>query len=476
VQIRLFAAAALFCVALIAQFTHAAGADTGVPFATSGALAVRDLLADYYDGSGAWRTCDDAACASTASDWGADAATDTLYLRWSQTHEAQLAAIADRLVARLPRYGAPCTKASCGAWSDTPAWDAVTAVRLFEMTGDARALARARAAYRFVSASSTFASGACPSIPYQQAPTSGSRVKTLETVANEIKAGLLLYRASGNARYLQQAQALYASARSYFLDHASQLYTVHVIDDGTACTQTPHRYFASVNGLMIWNGDELAQDERDPAYGAQAAATAHAVDTLLSDGAGVFADTGGENDVVEPLIEAMMRRATDGDASARAWILRNAAAALGARAPDGSFARYFDGPPQRASSIWESNGGFAVEIAAAGLAPDALAPVAPAWQRPEDEAIGNVPATIDVDGSGIALVGNLAPSCMHHHVHVYVDGVEIADHAGIWINPSMPEHRPVLFAWRWNEPGRHTITLVSDVSGAAASLTPLVLR
>lgn len=429
-------------------------------FALAGSDATRALLADYYDGAGAWRSCNAVSCASSNADWGADAATDAIYLRWSATHDPQLAAVADRLIGTSARYPTPCMGASCRYWSDTPAWDAVSSMREFEMTGDTRALVRARAAYHFVEASSAFSAGACPSIPYQQAP-SPAGVKTLETLANEIKAGLLLYRVDRDPRELATASAQYASARTYFLDAAASLYTVHVTDDGATCTPVTSRYFASVNGLMIWNGAELANDLHDDEYLSEAIETAHAVDTQLSDGVGVFADTAGENDVVEPLVEAMARLAPT-QPFAAAWIERNAQAALGARAADGSFARYFDGPPQQRSSIWESNGGFAVEIAAAAIAPDRTAQPA----RWSGDAVmispaSQLPATIDVNGSAVALVGAVGARCEQHHVHVYVDGLEISDHAGLWINPTMPETDPVLFAWRFDRPGQHTITLVT---------------
>lgn len=448
----------------------------GLSFVLAGAQAAHALVGDYYDGAGRWRECNAATCASANSDWGADAATDALYLRWQSTHGPRLSAIAEQLISTSLAFPNPCTDAPCGYWSDTAAWDAVTSMREFEMTGDARALARARAAYRFAEASTVFAAGACPGVPYQHTQ---SHLKTLETLANQIKAALLLYRAGGGPAYLDAARTEYANARTYFLDPATQLYTVHVIDDGTSCTPVPRRYFASVNGLMIWDGEELAADLHAPSYGEQAVTTAHAVDALLSDSDGIFADTGGENDVVEPLVEAMERLAMDGEAFARSWIERNAQAALGARAADGSFARFFDGPPQRTSSIWESNGGFAVEIAAASLDPHAAIEATDPWTSAPEEiaAVDALPATIAVDGSAIALVGAIGAACVEHHVHVFVDGVEINDHAGIWLNPSMPEHDPVLFAWRWPNPGIHTITLESDgAQRAAVNLTKVVER
>ncbi len=472
---------ALLCVSLlgIGSFGYA-GAAPSMPFSQAGTQAVQSLLADYYAGAGEWRECDAPGCRTANSDWGTDAATDALYLRWSDTRDPRLRSIMAELIPTSRRFPAPCTSRPCGYWSDTPAWDAVTLMRVFEVTGDPRALTRARAAYRFVRESAVFFAGACPSIPYQKAAPSQSHVKTLETLANEVKAALLLYRATGASAYLDQARSGYASAREYFLSDSSALYTIHVSDDGAACRTTPQRYFASVNGLMIWNGTELARDLHDPEYLDDALATAHAVDRQLSDPAGIFADTGGENDVVEPLVEAMERLAQDdGSAFAREWIVRNAQAALGARGADGNFARFFDGPSQRTASIWESNGGFAVEIAAAALEPNTDAPTSRSWSgaRVDVAPIRSLPVTMSVSGSALALVGEMGADCEAHHIHVFVDGSEINDHAGLWQNPTMPEDHPVFFAWRWSTPGVHTITLRSDGANAGSiALTPYVLR
>ena len=139
------------------------------------------------------------------------------------------------------------------------------------------------------------------------------------------------------------------------------LYTVYVLRRRPRCTQLPHRFFASVNGDMIWSGAELAKDTGQsglPRAGARDRASRR---LDLIDRRGVFADLQAENDVVEPLVEAMARLAQGGQAFARAWILRNAAAALSARTADGSFGRFFDGPPPRTTvTAWQTNGGLAL--------------------------------------------------------------------------------------------------------------------
>ena len=51
-----------------------------------------------------------------------------------------------------------------------------------------------------------------------------------------------------------------------------------------------------------------------------------------------------------------------------------------ARASDGAFGRFFDGPPPGGDvTAWQSNGGIAIEIAAAALAPNAPAVPPTGW-------------------------------------------------------------------------------------------------
>src|SRR5207237_3924541 len=161
------------------------------------------------------------------------------------------------LTATAPSYPSPCAALPCGAGSDVPEWDSIAASREYEVTRDPQALAKAVAAFRFVENARVFALGACPRIRYQQPAGGNNRLKTLETDANAIKAALLLYRATGSRSYLDSAAERYSAVRQFFLDVQVPLYSVYVFDDGQACTQLPHRFFASVNGDMIWNGLEL---------------------------------------------------------------------------------------------------------------------------------------------------------------------------------------------------------------------------
>jgi hypothetical protein len=188
------------------------------------------------------------------------------------------------------------------------------------------------------------------------------------------------------------------------------------------------------------------------------------VGTYLVDGRGVFADLQAENDVVEPLVEAMYVLARDGQGFARRWIVRNAAAALAARAGDGSFGRFFDGPPPvTAVTAWQTNGGLALEIAAAALAPKAAVDLKAPWQTAVhvSREVSTLPATLSFRGSGIALIGTLGEQCCEAgHARVVLDGRETFDETGIWQNKSSSGRsipNTVLFAWRWRSAGTHTL-------------------
>ena len=475
---------ALVVAAVISLQVAPVQAVTGPTFAQAGEQATATLLQGYYAGGGLWRECNQPACPQANSDWGVDSATYALYLRWKATGDPHIRGVAAALLAAGPHYPAdPCNAAPCPAWSDTPAWDAVAFMREGQITGNrGAALGPAKAAFRYLARSRTFAGGACPAIPYQHPQPSVSPVKTLETDANATKAALLIYDVNHDAQYLDEALSRYAADRRYFLDPAIALYTVHVIDDGTTCEQQSHRFFASVNGDMIWNGLELWSITGREQFYAEAVATARAVDTTLSDDRGIFVDLAGANDVVEPLIEAMFELAANERLDfARDWILRNAAAALSARAPDGTFSRFFDGPPQATASIWESNGGLALEIAAAALDPDGLALDADAWQngRFPGARLTELPATITFEGSGIALLGTIGPSYETAHLRIFIDGVQPLDRTGLWQNHGMPVGSDVRFAWRWPVSGRHTLRLElgkpTDRGSEAVHLESIIL-
>jgi hypothetical protein len=215
---------------------------------------------------------------------------------------------------------------------------------------------------------------------------------------------------------------------------------------------------------MIWSGFHLARVTGESRYLQEAIATARAV-RRLSDPAGIFADLQAENDVVEPLVEAMFVLAKEGrQRFARDWILENAAAALSARKRDGTFGRFFDGPPPRAvTTAWQTNGGLALELAAAALAPKQRIASANRWLGSHfvSRDVSALPASISFTGSAVALIGTLGEHCCEPgHARVFVDGVETFNRFGIWQNKSsagaaFPDS--VLFAWRWPTRGRHTI-------------------
>jgi hypothetical protein len=439
-------------------------------FGAAGSSAVSTLLSTYYGGNGSWNMCNQQGCGQTDSDWGADSLTYTLAFRSETGGGEAIAPVLEALAGAAPTYPAACLLPSCGSWSDVPEWDAIAAVREYQVTHDPQALAKAEAAFGFVEKADAFSLGACPEIRYQQPSGSQNQLKTLETDANAVKAAILLFQATNDQSYLQSAVSRYAAIRTRFLDPQVPLYSVYVFDDGKSCTQVPHRFFASVNGDMIWSGVELSKLTATTSYLAQAEATGRAVAADLADPAGIFADLQAENDIVEPLVEGMYALATDaGQGFARSWILTNAAAALSARGPDGSFDRFFDGPPPRTVvTAWQTNGGLALEIAAAALDPGGTAPAGSRWTaaRYTPRQLGPNGA-VTFTGSAIAVVGTLGESCCEAgHARVFVDGRETFDGTGIWQNKSSSGKTikgAVLFAWRWPRPGRHTISFQPGV-------------
>lgn len=468
-----YALALVFFLLLLPALCRAAS--FGTTFGEAGTQAQATLMQVFYAG-GAWRECNLADCRSTDSDWGADSATYALYLRWMTTHDPSIPAAMAQLLQDGPRYGDPCGSAPCPAWSDTPAWDAIAYMREAQVLGnDPQAIARAKGALRYVEDSKAFAGGACSGVPFQRAQPNDSAIKTLETDANLTKADLLVYGATHERKYLVDALMRYVDDRTWFFDREAGLYTVHTVDDGTQCRQTENRFFASVNGDMIWNGLRLWRYTNERHFFDEALATAQSVDANLADSRGIFVDLQGENDVVEPLVEAMYDLASEENVEfARDWIVRNAGAALSARGADGTFPRLFDGPAQNATSIWESNGGIALEMAAGALDPLGSAAALDAWNGGTNigQTITQLPTTIVFNGAGIALSGTIGKLCTSGHVHVFIDGVETFDRTGLWQNYSMPGGDSVFFAWRWPAPGQHVIRLepASDVQTGAGVL------
>ncbi len=454
--------------------TPTSATPTSATYADDAHSAATTLEGTWLAGN-AWRMCLIAGCPVTNQDWGADALTYDLYFRWRTTGYTAIVPYLQGLIASTPDY-TPCGGSSCSQWSDVPMWDSIAASREYEVTGgNVTALQRAEHAFAAVQQASAFyATGACPDIRYQQPFGSGTHLKTLETDSNYVKAALLLYNATGNAMYLSAAKATYAAIRARFLDPDVPLYTVYVFDDGATCTQVPHRFFASVNGNMIVNGLMLVRATNSPAYQADAIASAQAV-ARLGDARGIYADLQAENDIGEPLVEGMYDVATQaGQAFARDWLLQAADAALSARAASG-YGRFFDGPPPTSPlTAWQTNGGFALIMAAAALDPSGRPATTGAWAGAtyvaHDLSLSSVPATLTFTGSGIALIGAIGEQCCEAgHARVLIDGQETFDQTGIWQNKSSSGLRlpnAVLFAWRWPASGTHTLTFQPGVFNA----------
>ena len=354
-----------------------------------------------------------------------------------------------------------------------PTWDSIALGREYEVTGlnNASILSKEEAAFNFVdgAGSSVFATGACPSIHYQQPGGGANHLKTLETDSNYIKAALLLYRYTNNVAYLNKAKTEYAAVRQYFLDPTLPLYSVYLFDDGTTCSQKTGRFFASVNGNMIYNGLTLAGYTGDQTYNNQAIATAQAVAANLSDANGVFADLQAENDIVEPLVESMYDLGVEQNQTfARNWLLTAASASASSLKSNGAYSRFFDGPPNPGTSTeWQANGGYALAIAAASIDPTGTPATSTAWANATSHTTSittaSLPATITFTGTGIALIGTLGEQCCEAgHARVFIDGVLTTDTTGIWQNKSsagISIPNTVLFAWRWPTSGTHTIQI-----------------
>lgn len=463
--IRHVVAIAVAIAMAFSPFATRRAAAAPLSFSSYAGAAMRTLERRWY-ADGLWRVCTLPKCRRENHDWGAAALTNVLHLRWETAHDASTLRYFAGLDRTFKRYGAPCESKLCTQWSDVPAWDAVAEMHVYEATLADNVFVAARSAYDVIDKSSVYALGACPAILYQRAFGGTYKLKTLETDSNLIEAGLLLYRFTRNATYLGEAIARYHAARRYYLDPNVPLYSVYVFDDGKACKQVRQRFFASANGNMIDAGLQLYHATNQPEYFQDAIATARAVDTYLSDGRNVFVDEQAENDITEPLVEAIYKLASEErQPFARAWILRNAAAAVSARDTHGDFGRFFNGPPPRGPvTAWQTNGGFALMIAAAALERDAVPPTG-AWRGAifvADE-VRSLPATIQFTGSAIVLVGTIGEHCCElGRARVFIDGTQTFDRSGIWQNKSSSGHPlkdSILFVWRWRRAKAHTLRL-----------------
>ena len=435
-------------------------------YAQRATRSVRMLEHEFYNGSGLWHMCVPVVCFTKNRDWGSDSLTYVLYLRWLLTRDPTVPPLMRALAASAPDWKPPDSGSS-----DTVMWDAVADVRDYQVTGAPVALAKAKDAFRWENSSKAglFATGACPGIDYQWPDGQHGLLKTLETASNYIKAAILLYQVTGRHPYLAAAEREYDQVRDYFLMPRVPLYTVYVFDNDSTCRALAGHYFASVNGNMIWAGQALAGITGHHGYLGDAIATARAVQAHLNDGAGVFADLQADNDVVEPLVEAMYDlAAVYHQGFAARWLMVNAAAAAAGTNAAGESGRFFDGPPPATiATAWQVNGGAALAQAAAALDP---------LRRPRDPGfwlgarfVSDVASLtgpslrIAFAGRAIAILGTVGDGCCSAgHARVFVDGTQTYDRTGIWQNmtaPSIKQPNQVLFAWRWPAAGRHVITI-----------------
>ena len=437
-------------------------------YASLGHRALATLEGKYYNGKGDWNWCVPARCSAGNRDWGADSLTYVLYLHWALTGDPAVAPIMNALTATSPT--------SHSGLSDVPLWDSIAAAREYQVTRNPAALHKAEAFFGDVANSQQFARGACRGILYQHSNGGRTRLKTLESDANYIKAAVLLYQITHQRSYLAQAEQHYQAVRQYYLSPGTSLYTVYVFDNGSSCAQVPAQYFASVNGLMIWNGTTLAQLTGQRSYLNEAIATARDVTANLGDGTGVYADLQAENDMTEPLIEAMYALAAQRQGFARRWLLASASAAAGSRnARTGTYGRFFDGPPPAAPvTAWQGSGGLALAQVAAALDPRGRPTDPKFWARAsfvrDNLALSGSPVSFSFTGRAVAIIGTIGENCCTDgHAQVFIDGTQTFDETGIWQNKSsagvsLPDS--VLFAWRWPRPGQHTMTIGPAVANA----------
>jgi hypothetical protein len=443
----------------------------GPTYAALGRRAVTTLEHEYYDGAGKWNMCVPLRCSPSNRDWGADSLTFVLYLHWVLTRDPAVPGTMNALTATSP--------SEHSGLSDVPLWDSIAASREYQITRNPEALRKAVSYFGYVAGNAPrlFALGACPGILYQHTGGGSTRLKTLETGANYIKAALLLYQITRQRSYLVQAQDQYQAVRRYFLSPSVPLYTVYVFDNGTSCQQVPAQYYASVNGTMIWDGYTLAQVTGDRAYLGDAIATAQAVAAHLGDATGVYADLQAENDVTEPLIEAMYDLAAYAHQSfAARWLLASASASVAsAAAHTGAYGRFFDGPPSAApATAWQVNGGLALAQVAAALDPGGRPRQRGFWAGApfvaDNLTMASSPVRFTFTGRAVAIIGTIGEHCCDYgHAQVFIDGTQTFDQTGIWQNKSssgktLPDS--VLFAWRWPGPGRHTIEITPAAANA----------
>jgi hypothetical protein len=449
-------------------------APTGKTYAEYAKDARASIISTYYT-AGRWRAVPGGAGGN--HDWGNDAMTYSLYFDWLANATTAVPPMLDALAGTMSTAPAPCaTTTNCGPWSDEYLWDSVAGSREHEVTGSTVGLAKAKSSFDYVdkAGAGVWAAGTCPAILYQRPDRGTGGLKTNETDSNYIKAAILLYQRTQDMAYLTKAETAYDANRQYYLDKGgSNLYSVYVYDTGGACTQQQGRYFGSVQGNMIWSGMALSKITNKTSYLDDALATAKAVDAVLSDPNHIYADLQAENDVVEPLIEAMYVLWKDQNQTfAKDWILRNAESSVSTVTQTGAYGRFFNGPVSAGIiSQWQANGGYALAFAAAAIDPNGV-PATGKWNNATTQTsnitTASLPASINFTGSAIALIGTIGEQCCEAgHARVFVDGTETKDTTGIWQNKSSSGQSlpsSILFAWSWPTSGAHTIQIQPGVT------------
>jgi hypothetical protein len=454
-------------------------------FATLGKNAISTLEKTFYAGNGKWHMCTIfSECGTKNTDWGADTMTETLWFHWKLDRNTIGANEVPQMMKDLADT-ARTYNSSLNNWSDAPLWDAIADLREYEASGGySVALTKAKAAFDYVDKTSKFTGGTCPDIPYQH-PNGGSQLdKTLETSSAYIKAALLLYKAKNDSSYLTKAETLYQAARNRFLDSDLPLYTNYVFDDGVhPCTQAKGQFFASVNGNMIDNGLYLYKYTGTTSYLNDAKATAEAVINNLADPSGIFENLQADNDVGEPLVEAMYYMGRDSDPTialpdAITWLEQNADWAAGDVTSSNNYGRFFGGPPPKSgvlNDVFQESAGLAIQIAAARIEPTA-SPQKPTnfWSNPtsvtQDITVTSSPGSFSFTGQAVAIYGTLGEQCCEPgHARVFIDGQETTSEVGIWQNKSSTgttDSNYVLFAWRWPIASHHTIEIEPGIANA----------
>jgi Glycosyl hydrolase family 76 len=154
---------------------------------------------------------------------------------------------------------------------DDNEWVGIELARIYRLTHEPAILASAESLMAFVMAGwDEHAAWACPGgVPFSNLPESGERNTVTNAPGAEL--GVVLYRITGNAAYLQFAEKAYEWVRHCLLEY-NGLYADHIGDRGVVTGS----YWSYNQGAMIGAGALLYQATRNGAYLWQARQTAKA--------------------------------------------------------------------------------------------------------------------------------------------------------------------------------------------------------